>query len=271
MVNRIWQHVFGRGIVASVDNFGVLGDKPSHPELLNYLASEFVQQGWSIKSLIRAMLLSETFRQSGALTEVAREHDPGNTLLHHYPLRRLEAESIRDSILMSSGKLERSLFGPSIQPHRQQPQEYRRLFSGPVDGNGRRSLYLKVTRMEGTRLLETFDYPTPMAARGSRDVTNVPGQALTLLNDPFVIAEAEHLAGRLMTKPAPSLDVRLDHLFEAALGRRPSSVERKRFHGLAAELGRLLQVPNDGVLDSPAVWKDLAHTVFNMKEFIYVQ
>jgi hypothetical protein len=271
MVNRVWSYVFGRGIVASVDNFGVLGDKPSHPGLLDFLASDFVKQGWSVKKLIRTMVLSDTFRQSGTVTEKARELDPQNALLHHYPLRRLEAESIRDSILWSSGKLNRSIFGPSIHPHRDQPQDYRRLFSGPLDGDGRRSLYLKVTRMEGTRLLDTFDYPVPMTARGSRDVTNVPAQALTLLNDPFVLAEAEHAARRLLNQPATSLESRVEQLFLAALGRRPTAVETERFRGLAAELASLHEVPKDDVSNSLPVWKDLAHTVFNMKEFIYVQ
>ena len=185
------------------------------------------------------MVLSETFRQSGRSNAKARELDPQNILLHHYPLRRLEAESIRDSILTASGTLKASLFGPSIDPHRDQPQDYRRLFSGPLDGDGRRSLYLKVTRMEGTRFLETFDYPAPMAARGSRDVTNVPAQALTLLNDPFVVAEAEECAKRLLNSPAESVDARVEQLFAMALGRHPNSVEQERFRGLASELASL--------------------------------
>ena len=271
MVNRIWQHVFGRGIVGTVDNFGVIGDKPSHPELLDHLSREFIDQGWSIKKMIRSMVLSETFRQSGEITAQAREVDPQNALLHHYPLRRLEAESVRDTLLTASGKLDSSLFGPSTDPYRDQPQDYRRLFSGPLDGKGRRSLYLKVTRMEGTRFLETFDYPVPMAARGSRDVTNVPAQALTLLNDPFVVAEAEECAKRLLTMPADSVDTRVGQLFEIALGRRPNPVEYERFRGLAAELASMQKVPREEVPNSLPVWKDLAHTIFNMKEFIYIQ
>ena len=125
--------------------------------------------------------------------------------------------------------------------------------------------------MEGTRLLDTFDYPAPMAARGSRDVTNVPAQALTLLNDPFVLAEAEHAARQLLKEPAKTLDGRVEQLFLAALGRRPTALETERFRGLAEELASLHQVPKDGILNSLPVWKDLAHTVFNMKEFIYIQ
>jgi hypothetical protein len=110
-----------------------------------------------------------------------------------------------------------------------------------------------------------------MAARGNRDVTNVPAQALTLMNDPFIVAEAEQCAIRLLKQPAASVDARVEHLFRAALGRRPTDIERERFRGLAGELASLHQIPRDEVLNSLLVWKDLAHTVFNMKEFIYVQ
>ena len=264
MVNRIWHQVFGRGIVATVDNLGVLGDRPSHPELLDALATNFVEQGWSIKKLIRTMVLSETFQQSGATTPAAREQDPQNTLLSHYPLRRLSAESLRDGMLLASGKLNEQLYGPSIDPHRDEAKDYRRLFSGPLDGNGRRSLYTKITRMEGAKFLETFDYPSPMATRGSRDVTNVPLQALTMMNDPFVIAEAESFAKRVMDRRQ---EERLAALFRIALNRTPTAAEQARFTGLAAELASLNSVPKDS-LD---VWKNVAHAILNLKEFLYFQ
>jgi hypothetical protein len=271
MVNRIWHYVFGRGIVSTVDNFGVIGEPPSHPELLDYLAGEFVAQGWSIRKMVRQMVLSTAFQQSSTSSPKARESDPQNSLLHHYPLRRLEAESIRDRLLLSSGTLKPSMFGPSVHPHRDQPKEYRRLFSGSLDGEGRRSLYLKVTRMEGTRFLETFDYPNPMTTRGSRDTTNVPAQSLTLINDPFVHLQAQALANRLLAQPATDLDSRIAALFRAALSRMPRAVETERFRNLAAELASLHGVKRSELLYSTAVWKDLAHTVFNMKEFVYVQ
>ncbi|MFN7922759.1 MAG: PSD1 and planctomycete cytochrome C domain-containing protein [Bryobacteraceae bacterium] len=264
MVNRIWHHLFGRGLVATVDNFGVIGDRPSHPELLDWLAAQFVEQGWSIKKLIRMIVLSETFQQSGETTAKARELDPQNALLHHYPLRRLGAEALRDSILISSGKLKDQPYGPSIDPARAQAKDYRRLFSGPVDGSGRRSIYLKVTRMEGAGFLETFDYPTPMATRGSRDVTNVPAQALAMLNDPFVTGEAETIA-RKLTGTTP--ESRVDELFRAALGRAPDSAERERFTGLARELTSLEKAEPASL----TVWKGVAHAVLNLKEFLYVQ
>lgn len=271
MANRIWSYVFGRGLVSSVDNFGVLGEKPSHPQLLDYLATTFVDQNWSIKSMVRLLVTSETFKQSGEVAPEAREGDPENRLLHHYPLRRLEAESIRDSILLSSGKLRNSVFGPSTQPHRDQEKDYRRLFSGPLDGDGRRSLYLKVTRMEGTRFLDIFDYPNPMATRGARDVTNVPAQALTLMNDPFVITEAEECAKRVVAQNATTMDERTEELFRLVLGRHPTEPEKKRFRGLGAELASLHGVARDKAVNSLEVWKDLAHAAYNLKEFIYIQ
>ena len=271
MVNRIWHHVFGRGIVTSVDNFGLLGDRPTHPELLDYLAGRFVENGWSIKKMIRLIVLSQAFRQAGESTPRARQVDPLNKLLHHFPLQRLEGESLRDSILLMSGKLRDSMFGPSIHPHRAEAKDYRRLFSGPLDGSGRRSIYLKVTRMEGMKFLETFDYPNPLVTRGRRDVTNVPAQALTLLNDPFVISEARACAERLLAQPAGSVEERIDDLFRTALGRGPSSQELERFRGLAARLAGLHQVPREELPSSLKVWKDLAHAVLNLKEFLYVQ
>ena len=271
MVNRVWHHVFGRGIVASVDNLGVIGDKPTHPELLDYLAARFVEDGWSIKKLIRLLVLAETFQQKSEATPGASEADPRNALLHHYPLRRLQGESLRNSILLTSGKLSDSMYGPSIHPHRAEAKEYRRLFSGALDGEGRRSIYLKVTRMEGTEFLDTFDYPSPLVTRGRRDVTNVPAQALTLLNDPFVISEAKTCADKLLARPGGSVEERIAELFRTALGRGPSEVEEERFRGLAAELASLREVPRAELIDNPEVWKDLAHAVLNLKEFLYIQ
>ena len=271
MVNRIWHDLFGRGIVGSVDNFGLIGDRPTHPELLDYLAARFVEEGWSIKKMIRLLALSETFQQAGEASPDAVEVDPRNELLHHYPLRRLAAEALRDSILLTSGNLQDSMFGPSIHPNRAEAKEYRRLFSGPLDGEGRRSIYIKVTRMEGAKFLETFDYPSPMATRGRRDVTNVPAQALTLLNDPFMIAEATACANRLLDRQVASVEDRITDLFRMTLGRDPTGVEQERFGGLATELAGLRQVPRSDLLNSEVVWKDLAHAVLNLKEFMYIQ
>ena len=270
MVNRIWQQLFGQGIVTTADNFGTYGEPPSHPELLDSLAERFVQESWSVKKLIRFLVLSRTFQQSSQDTPEVSRVDPLNRLLSRYPVRRLEGESIRDAILAVSGRLDRTLYGPSIQPYREQPNPYRRLFQGPLDGNGRRSIYLKVTRHQGLRFLEIFDFPNPTVTRGTRDVTNVPTQALALMNDPFVLDQAGVWADRLLAQTV-SMEARIESLFRTALGRLPDAAESEKFHGLTQELAKLHEVEDDQVLASREVWKDMAHLVFNLKEFIYTR
>ena len=270
-VNRLWHYVFGRGIVSTTDNFGRVGDKPTHPELLDYLASRFVEQGWSIKGIIKHLVLSKTFQQSSVTTEASVRADPANRLLSHFPVRRLEAESIRDAILATSGRLDRTLYGPSTQPFREDPQEYRKLFSGPLDGMGRRGIYTKVTRHEGDRFLELFDFPNPGLTRGRRDTTNVASQALALLNNGFVIDQAEVWAERAMENDAADPEARIRSMFDSAFGRPPEGGELSRLRGLAAELASLHGAGRDGIMDSREVWKDVAHAIFNMKEFIYIR
>lgn len=271
MVNRVWQHLFGRGIVPTADNFGVYGERPSHPELLDYLATRFMKDGWSVKKLIRFIALSKTFQQSSLPAKNSDSTDPQNRLLSHYAVHRMEAETVRDEILSVSGRLDPTLYGPSIQPHREEPKDYRNLHQGPLDGDGRRSIYLKVTRHEGSRLLETFDFPNPNVARGNRDTTNVPPQALTLMNDSFVIDQASVWADRLIAGSASTVEDRIEEMFRAALGRPPRAAERDRFAGLARELAALQKSSADRILMSHDVWKGIAHTVFNLKEFIYIR
>jgi hypothetical protein len=271
MVNRIWLHLFGRGIVPTADNFGVYGERPSHPELLDYLAVKFMREGWSIKKTIRFLVLSETFQESSQASPESLTVDPLNQLLSHYPIRRLEGESIRDAILEVSGRLDPTMYGPSLQPYREEPKDYRKLHQGPLDGNGRRSIYIKVTRHEGSRFLETFDFPNPTVARGNRDTTNVPAQALALLNDPFVLDQSGFWADRLIQAQAPSVESRLDAMFRTALGRLPDGAERARFTNLVHELAELHKTAPEQILESREVWKDMAHAVFNLKEFIYLR
>lgn len=271
MVNRIWLQVFGRGIVTTADNFGTYGERPSHPELLDYLASRFMREGWSIKKQIRLLVLSQSFQQSSKPSPESLMIDVQDRLLSHYPVHRIEGESIRDAILTVSGRIDPTMYGPSINPHREEPKDYRKLYQGPIDGNRRRSIYLKVTRHEGARFLETFDFPNPTVTRGNRDTTNVPPQALALLNDPFVTEEAGFWADRLIAQQAPTVESRIDSMFRAALGRWPDDIERARFTGLAKELASLHNTSQDQVLKSRDVWKDIAHAIFNLKEFIYLR
>ncbi|MCE9525496.1 MAG: DUF1553 domain-containing protein, partial [Planctomycetales bacterium] len=270
MVNRVWHHLFGMGIVRTVDDFGHVGDLPSHPELLDYLAAEFVEDGWSVKRLIRRLVLTRTFQLASAPSAAAKEKDPQNRLLSHYPARRMEAEAIRDSILATSGRLDLKLFGMSVQPFREKEYVDRRLFPGPLDGNGRRSIYIKHNLMEGPKFLEAFNFPGGKVTQGRRDVTNVPAQALALLNDPFVLQQADLWATKLIAEPHTSASERISAMFAASLSRPPTDEERQRFEAMVSELEALHQIPAAEAMKSQPVWKDIAHAMFNLKEFIYI-
>ncbi len=163
------------------------------------------------------------------------------------------------------------MYGESINPYREEPKDYRKLHQGPLDGDGRRSIYLKVTRHEGSRFLDTFDFPNPTVTRGNRDTTNVPPQALALLNDPFVIGQSAVWADRLIAQQAQTVEARLDAMFRSALGRLPDEGERARFTGLAKELASLHKTAPDKLAGSREVWQDMAHAIFNLKEFIYLR
>jgi hypothetical protein len=265
MVNRIWEHLFGRGIVASVDNFGVLGEAPTHPELLDYLADKFVKDGWSIKKTIRALVLTSAYRMSSQPTEDDKT-DPQNLLLHRMRLRRLEGEAIRDSMLSVSGRLDLKLYGPSVPVHltpfltgRGRPAD------GPRDGDGRRSLYTAVRRNFLSPMMLAFDTPSPFSTVGRRTVSNVPAEALILMNDPFVHQQAELWAKRVISQGGSDKE-RITRMYEDAFSRPPTGEE------LSACLGFLTsQAKAAGKKpDDPAVWGDLAHTLFNVKEFIYI-
>ncbi|MBM79420.1 MAG: hypothetical protein CMJ78_02345, partial [Planctomycetaceae bacterium] len=158
-VNRVWYWIFGRGIVATPSDFGKLGAQPSHPELLDWLARTFVSEGWSTKKLIRRLVLSKSFRQSALTTQKALDVDPNNTLLHHYAMRRLEAEAIRDNMLAVSGRFDPKLYGHPINPPRYSQDASKRLFSGPVDSHGRRSIYLQMSIMDPPKFLVCFNLP----------------------------------------------------------------------------------------------------------------
>ena len=165
IVNRLWHHLFGRGIVGTNDNFGRLGQSPTHPELLDFLADEFRNSdGWAIKTMIRRIVTSQTWQQDSVPSEIALRADPDNELYSHYSVRRLEAEAIRDAMLAVSGHLDDSMFGD------------------PVAGNtDRRSVYVKVIRNALDPFLATFDAPVPFSSKGRRDVTNETDKVITLL------------------------------------------------------------------------------------------
>jgi hypothetical protein len=266
LVNRVWHHLFGRGIVSSVDNFGVLGERPTHPELLDYLADRFVKEGWSIKKLIRELVLSSTYRMSSRRGPGDRI-DPADLLLHRMRVRRLEGEAIRDAMLALSGRLEQTLYGPPVPVHLTAFQDGRgRPASGPLDGAGRRSVYLAVRRNFLSPLLLAFDTPSPFSTVGRRTVSNVPAQSLILLNDPFVHQQAGLWAKRVLAEGGtPAARVR--HLYLAAFARPPTPAEERACLGFLARQARLTASGGD----APAAWADLAHVLFNAKEFIFLE
>lgn len=269
-VNRVWHFLFGSGLVRTTDDFGHLGELPSHPELLDHLATEFIRDGWSTKRLIRRIVSSATWRQSSLPAPSSVAVDPENRLWHHHPLRRLEAEAIRDSILAVSGRLDRSLYGPPIEPWRTAEDHSKRLLRGPLDGHGRRSLYLEMTLMEPPRFLALFNQPLPRQTNGRRDVTNTPDQALALLNDPFVIEAARIWSVQLIADNAPDIPRRAAQMLEIALSRPGSAEEITGLSELVQNSARLRSVPPEQLLKNQPSWQDAAHAVLNLKEFLYV-
>jgi mono/diheme cytochrome c family protein len=237
MANRVWQWLFGRGLVPTSDNFGRLGEKPEHPELLDHLAARFIADRWSLKKLIRYIVTSQAWQtQSSA--------------------RRLEAESIRDAILAVSGDLKPDLFGPSVPVFwRTELDGENQPKPGPLDGAGRRSIYLDVRRKFPSEFLATFDFPKTVSATGRRDSTNVPAQSLALLNDPFVQAESRRFAERV-SRECVLDEARIERMYALAFARPPRPDEMDR--ALA-------------FLKSGASLPDLAHALLNMKEFVFVR
>ncbi len=224
-----------------------------------------MEEGWSTKNLLRRLVKSEAFRQSGDVSEKGSERDPDNRLLHHYPTRRLEAEAIRDSLLAVSGRLDSTLYGRPIRPHRPVEDAKKRLFSGPLDGNGRRSVYLQMSIMQPPEFLVGFNLPDLKLPAGKRDVTNVPAQALVLLNDPFVNAMATQWGERLIEDKADSPEERVRTMFLRALGRWPNEQEMNRWVDAAHAFS------GDGtkLMTDAEAWSEVAHALFNTKEFLY--
>jgi hypothetical protein len=266
MVNRVWHHLFGRGLVASVDNFGVLGEAPTHPDLLDHLADRFVKEGWSVKKLIRALVLTRAYRMSSQPQGKAEQADPQNRLLHRMRVRRLEGEVIRDAMLALAGRLDPTMYGRSVPVYLTPFQDGRgRPASGPLDGNGRRSVYLAVRRNFLSSFLLAFDTPIPFSTVGRRTVSNVPAQALILMNDPFVHQQAA-LWGKRILAGSGTAQERIGSMYVSAFGRPPSAAELRSCLDF---LERQAQLPG-GKRDSQAVWADLAHVLFNVKEFIFL-
>lgn len=252
-VNRVWLWLFGEGLVRTPDNFGTTGDAPSHPELLDYLASRFVAEGWSVKKLVREIVLSRTYQLESRATAWAVKNDPENRSFSHATRRRLMAEQIRDAMLAVSGRLSMEMGGPTYPADR--AADY-----GFVYSELRRSVYVPVFRNALPELFEVFDFAPSSMVTGRRNASTVPTQALYLLNHPFVREQAEGAAARLMEESLTSDRQRIARAYRLVLGREPTPAERS----LALEhLGR-----TDG--DSAAGWTQLFHALFASADFRYL-
>lgn len=270
IVNRIWQHYFGRGIVPTPDDFGHLGQPPSHPELLDWLAGDLIRHGWSLKQIHRRILLSATYRRRSDDRPDTNSVDPQNLLLSRMPVKRLEGEAVRDALLAVSGRLDSAIYGPSVPIHltsflegRGRPGQ-----SGPVDGSGRRSLYLSVRRNFPDPLLQAFDFPNPHSCTGRRNVSNVPAQALAMLNNPLVTEQAAVWARRLLNEtPGTTSDARVRQLFTEAFSRDPSQAEMEFALAFLSEQQAAYRADAEDI----RVWTDYCHVLFNLKEFVFVR
>jgi hypothetical protein len=269
MANRIWLQFFGRGIVPTPDDFGPMGQEPSNPELLDWLANDFRGNNWSVKNLIRKIVLSQTYRQSSTLNPSNDKNkvslaDPENILLHKMPVRRLHAEFIRDSILLFSGRIDKKLFGPSVPIYKTAFMTGRGgKKNGPLDGAGRRSIYGSVYRNFLSPFMLAFDQPAPFGTKGKRSVSNVPAQSLALMNDPFVIGQCKLIGKNIFQAKMPKSES-IGSLFEMITGKPPSQkVEEKLLAFLET------QTKEHGSLTEDA-WADLAHVLINSKGFLFL-
>jgi hypothetical protein len=239
MVNRVWRHLFGAGLVSTVDNFGFSGERPSHPELLDDLAVQFVADGWSVKKLVRMIVLSRTYRQGSTYSTDSFKVDPDNRLLWRMSKRRLPAEAIRDAMLAATGELDHqrpvgSLVGKQIGDRPISLIGLDATLPSDLDGSLHRSVYLPVIRDRLPDVLDLFDFAEPSLVTGDRATTNVPVQALYLMNSPFVQARSKALAERL-AKEAANVDQQVDRAFAICLGRSPDDTERKLAQEFLAE------------------------------------
>ena len=266
MANRIWYHHFGTGLVKSLENFGAKGDRPSHPELLDWLAVEFVNRGWSMKEMHRLIMNSRTYRQSNRITEERWQRDPQNRLLSRMPLRRMNAEALRDSLLFVAGKLDDTAGGP---PDRVTvDREGLVSANATAEGGWRRSIYLQYRRTEIPTMLDTFDYPEMGPNCVARSVSTVSPQSLMLMNNQRVrelaAAFAERVEEILDNRDRDDRGARVDLVYQLALSRSPSDEQRR----LGVET--LKELESDWQGNRLAALETFCHTIFNSAAFLYV-
>ncbi|CAN5821755.1 PSD1 and planctomycete cytochrome C domain-containing protein [soil metagenome] len=268
MVNRIWRWHFGRGLVATPDNFGALGEPPSHPELLDWLAVRFVEEGWSIKAMHRLIMLSNTYQLGLNNHPEAARIDPENRLRGRMEIRRLEAEAIRDALLAISGRLDRS-FGGSMLPVKNREFFFDHTSKDHTTYESpRRSLYLPVVRNHLYEMFQLFDGTDASVTNGDRATTTVAPQALFMLNSDLVLQSAEDLAARLLNLEDLDDPDRVRRLYETAYGRLPTTAELSRAE---AFLSTFDGDPPSEVESRLVAWQALCQTILASNEFLYVR
>jgi cytochrome c553 len=283
MANRVWQHHFGVGLVATSDNFGARGEKPSHPELLDWLAAQLVKSGWSVKALHRLILLSATYQMGSQDEEKAQKADPNSRLLWKFPGRRLDAESLRDALLAVSGRLDRTVGGNEsgellfqegevIDKKRDFFRPNRLKADDPIYTTSvRRSIYLPVVRNAVPDVFALFDGADPNAVTAVRNDTTVASQALFLLNHPFVREQSLHFARRLLADPKATDAERVSAGYRLALGREPQAGELKEVAGFLAAYEELAVAKGRKTDEARlAAWQSFCQTLFCRNEFLYV-
>ncbi len=274
LVNRLWLHHFGEGIVRTPDNFGFLGNRPTHPELLDWLAEEFIRSGWKLKAMHKRIVMSQTYRQSSIHPDQAtyNQRDAGNVYWWRAQRRRLDAEQLRDTILQCSGRLDTRMGGPSFHaPISHEALEGLSMKSGaykasPDDQTRRRSIYMFVKRSLAVPMMTVFDTCDTTAPTGRRDVSIVAPQALTLLNNEWVQQECHAMAGRVV-RQAWSIPDRIDQAWQMILGRLP--IESEKAYALAFMQDWHARLTAEEGSDQIA-WAILCHTLVNTNEFIYL-
>ncbi len=271
LVNRVWRWHFGRGLVASADNFGLLGEKPSHPELLDWLAKEFIHRKWSLKEMHRLILLSNTYQQSTLVSSEAATADPDNRLWSRFPVRRLAAEEIRDSLLFVSGQLDTTM-GGSLLKVKNRGYLFDHTSIDTTDYNSpRRSLYLPVIRNNVFEMFQLLDFPDPAVPTGDRATTTVAPQALMMMNSDFVMQAADALAGRVLTKESSDSE-RVKEIYVTCLGREPSDEEISQDLQLIQDT--LQTFSSDARSDKDRLttaWSVACQVVLASSEFVYLQ
>ncbi len=251
MVNRLWQHHMGKGIVGTPNDFGIQGDAPTHPELLDYLARELIKNNWKLKPIHKLIMTSAVYQLAPDVNARAQQADPKNLLWWRHPTRRLEAEVIRDAVLAVAGTLDAKMYGV-----------------GTLDANiPRRSVYLTVKRSQMVPLLQMFDMPEAMQSVGERSVTTVPTQSLAFMNSPLVRGAAQKFAARIKAKPADDSAALIERAYLTALARRPTESERERMQSFidrqAASYGMTPAAREQAIVD-------FCQVMLCLNEFIYV-